>query len=186
MLPRTFVRLRSLLAQCPVNIQNVFHMALKSFVHTLPTSNIRPSKDDSDSPKEMFIPDASAAVAIISTQSLIMMMLQKDNRGPGCFDGSHNPSKAQYLEMAIAKAVSFKLNSLEHDDSDEDGVDALDKIGYRVWWVLFILDRWHACSSMSPLRLPEKRTAPSPDDMKGFGQNTENLIRKFNRGSILS
>ncbi|KAI9659654.1 MAG: Glucose-responsive transcription factor [Alyxoria varia] len=170
----------------PVYIQNVFLMTMDAFIHSLPASTVGPAENASVPPKEKWIPDASLATIVISTQTLILMMLQTDNRGPGSFDTSHGPSKAHYLHMAVTKAVSFKLNSLHLDGNiDEGDPDALDKVGRRVWWVLFILDRWHASSTTSPLLLPEKRISPSRDDLKLFGENTQYLIRfSYTMGNI--
>lgn len=109
-------------------------------------------------------------------QTLILMALESDNHGPSAMRGQLGPPRAEWIGRAVGAATHWKLNFLiprESGDSDSD-----DKLGRRVFWVIFILDRWHASSTSGMLQLQESSTQLVPEDMLILGDSTYHLIRE--------
>lgn len=77
-------------------------------------------------------------------------------------------------------ATHLKLNiPRSRDRYNDDDRDSDDKLGRRVWWILFILDRWHASSTSCLVQLPDSSSSLLPEDAILLGESTYHLASKF-------
>lgn len=119
------------------------------------------------------------ATDLLYIQTLILMAFETDNHGPATMKGQVGPPRAEWLGRAIGMATHLKLNlmnnspRLDHGDPDAD-----ERLGRRAWWILFILDRWHAISTCCLLQLPENSSSLGPEDQILLGDSTYHLARK--------
>ncbi|KAK4998167.1 hypothetical protein LTR28_013753, partial [Elasticomyces elasticus] len=119
----------------------------------------------------------TSATNLVYLQTLIMMALESDNHGPATMRGQAGPSRSEWLGRAAGVASQLEINVVKHRDSLLTGgdPDSEDRLGRRVWWVLFILDRWHASSTADLLKLPENSVVLLPDDLSLLGESTYHL-----------
>ncbi len=189
LLPHSKMRLRSRLANCSATLREAFFVALDCAIRSSPSSHLQPSPDSRQSTKKaaelisasQYESAATRTMAtnIIYLQTLILMALESDNHGPATVRGQSGPPRAEWLGRAIGMATHLKLNvAHSRDRYNEDDPDADDKVGRRVWWILFILDRWHASSTSSLLQLPDSGSVLLPDDLIMLGETTYHLARK--------
>jgi hypothetical protein len=108
------------------------------------------------------------------------MALEADNHGPATMRGmSSGPPRAAWVGSAVGLAYSLKLHHntvgerFTHGDPDSD-----EKLGRRAWWVLVVLDRWHAISTSSPLFIPDSNVVLLPEDQMLIGLTPFHLVRK--------
>ena len=115
---------------------------------------------------------------IIYIQTLILMALESDHHGPATMRGQMSPPRGEWLGRAIGIAMQLKLNALYPKDRFGEGdPDADEKLGRRVWWILFVLDRWHGSSTSQLLQLPENSANLDIEDQMLLGDSTYHLVR---------
>ena len=126
-------------------------------------------------------PRASVSSSLLYLQSLILMALEADNHGPATMQGQHGgPPRAAWVGSAVGLTYSLKLHHnrvgerFAHGDPDSD-----EKLGRRAWWVLVVLDRWHAISTSSPLFIPDSNVVLLPEDQMLIGLTPFHLVRKY-------
>jgi hypothetical protein len=107
------------------------------------------------------------------------MALESDNHGPATIRGQAGPSRAEWLGRAAGVAGQLEINVIRNSSqSIVDGDrDSEERLARRVWWVLFILDRWHASSTADLLKLPENSVVLLPEDQMLLGESTYHLAR---------
>src|SRR5262249_18070552 len=100
----------------------------------------------------------TTATNLVYLHTLILMVLEADNHGPATMRGQLGAPRAEWLGRAVGVAFFMKLHtqrqSVEGRWGDGDA-DSDEKLARRTWWILMILDRWHACSTSSPLLIPD-------------------------------
>lgn len=117
---------------------------------------------------------------LLYLQTMILMGLEADNHGPATIHGQFGPPKAAWLGAAVGLAYNLKLhNSQSREQPSGSDPDSDEKLGRRAWVVLFVLDRWHAISTSSPLFIPDSSFAFVPDDQKLLGLAPYYIARKF-------
>lgn len=114
---------------------------------------------------------------LIYLQTLILMGLEADNHGPE----STGPPRAAWLGAAVGLVYSMKLHSnrFPRDKLQTGDPDSDEKLGRRAWWVIVVLDRWHAISTSSPLFIPDSSVALLPEDQSILGTAPYHLARTF-------
>jgi len=106
------------------------------------------------------------------------MALESDNHGPATMRGQVGPPRAEWLGRAVGMAAHLKLNiprasyKIAEDEADSD-----ENLGRRIWWILFILDRWHASSTSCLLQLADSSSPLLPEDKLLLGDSTYHLAR---------
>ncbi|KAF2772382.1 hypothetical protein EJ03DRAFT_266878 [Teratosphaeria nubilosa] len=189
LLPSSKHRLRQKLGECPASLREAFLAALDCLMRTFPTTTL---------PANPAYPQALKKTAellarypfdnpsthtnstnLVYLQTLIMMALESDNHGPATIRGQAGPSRAEWLGRAAGVAGQLEINvvhsgaqSILEGDRDSD-----ERLARRVWWVLFILDRWHASSTADLLKLPENSVVLLPEDQMLLGESTYHLAR---------
>ena len=122
----------------------------------------------------------STSESLIYLQVLIFIILGMDNMGPLPMRSDVGPSRAEWLGRAVGVITHLKLNSISSrekfagNDEDTD-----DKLGRRVYWSVFILDRWHAASMSGLFQLPEHYSVLVTEDEVVLGNVTYQLARTY-------
>lgn len=108
---------------------------------------------------------------LVYLQTMILMVIQADKRGPSTDDGQVGPARSMWLEAAIGLANALRVNLVGSRDlfAGED-LDSDDCLGRRAWYVMFMLDRWQAISVMTPLMISETAFAAIPEDRALLGE----------------
>ena len=181
-------RLRSRLANCSVTLREAFLEALDAAVRSCSGSSVQSSPDMHGTRKAADLLAAAQfenhATRTVSTnlvylQTMILMALEADNRGPSTLKGQFGPPGAVWLGAAVGLAYYLRLHSLRPRDRHSGGDDDSDeKLGRRDWWVLVMLDRWHASSTSSPVLIPDSSLAFLPEDHALLGDSSFHLARK--------
>ncbi|KAF2858657.1 hypothetical protein K470DRAFT_259560 [Piedraia hortae CBS 480.64] len=191
LLPSSKNNLRRRLADCPLSLREAFLAALDCLIRTFPTSKLAPGPGYAQTLKRaaerlaQYPFDRSSLHAwpteLVYLQTLLLMALESDNHGPASIRGQAGPSRAEWLGRAAGVAGQLEINVLRNPAASTsllDGDrDSQERLARRVWWVLFILDRWHASSTADLLKLPEHSVVLLPEDQILLGESTYNLAR---------
>jgi len=189
-LPHSKSRLRTRLAQCPATLRAAFFTAIDSSIRSSPSTTLLPSADVRQSTRRAaellalsqydHTSTRTASAQYIYLQALILMALESDNHGPATMRGQVGPPRAEWLGRAVGMAAHLKLNiprasyKIAEDEADSD-----ENLGRRIWWILFILDRWHASSTSCLLQLADSSSPLLPEDKLLLGDSTYHLARKY-------
>ncbi|KAF8534171.1 hypothetical protein BDD12DRAFT_757819 [Trichophaea hybrida] len=109
---------------------------------------------------------------------MVLMALEADNHGPSTVRGQSGLPRAVWVGGAVGLAYHLKLHHnrvgerFAHGDPDSD-----EKLGRRAWWVLVVLDRWHAISTSSPLFIPDSNVVLLKEDQMLIGMTPFHLVR---------
>ena len=185
LLPEAKPNLRSRLAEAPASMRDAFLEALYSTVQSSPasrargvsTSNARRASDLIISAQFESSTTRSHRDNLIYLQTLILMGLEADNHGPG----SSGPPRAAWLGAAVGLVYNMKLHSnrLPREKLQTGDPDSDEKLGRRAWWVLVVLDRWHAISTSSPLFIPDSSVALLMEDQTVLGVALYHIAREY-------
>ncbi|KAK0869368.1 Glucose-responsive transcription factor [Friedmanniomyces endolithicus] len=189
LLPNSKQRLRQRLADCPASLREAFLVALDCLMRTFPTTTLPPnvgyhtaSKRAAELLARYPFDNPSThtnSTNLVYLQSLLLMALESDNHGPATIRGQAGPSRAEWLGRAAGVAGQLEINVIRKASNSvmEGDRDSEERLARRVWWVLFILDRWHASSTAELLKLPENSVVLLPEDQILLGESTYHLAR---------
>lgn len=190
LLPNSKHRLRQRLGECPGSLRDAFLAALDCLMRTFPTTSLAPNANYAQAIKKAAELLAkypfdnpsthTNATNLVYLQTLLLMALECDNHGPATVRGEAGPSRAEWLGRAAGVAGQLEINVIRTGASQSllDGDrDSEERLARRVWWVLFILDRWHASSTADLLKLPENSVVLLPEDQMLLGESTYHLAR---------
>ncbi|KEQ74429.1 hypothetical protein M436DRAFT_43955 [Aureobasidium namibiae CBS 147.97] len=191
LLPHSKHRLRMRLAECPLTLREAFLTVLECTMRTFPSfsSNLRPQHTYAPMMKRAaellagypFENPAThnSGTNLVYLQTLLLMALESDNHGPATVRGQAGPSRAEWLGRAAGVAGQLEINLVRPREryATEGDPDSEERLSRRVWWVLFILDRWHASSTSDLLKLPENSVVLLPEDQILLGESTYHLAR---------
>ncbi|KAK5718122.1 Glucose-responsive transcription factor [Elasticomyces elasticus] len=189
LLPNSKHRLRQRLAECPASLREAFLAALDCLMRTFPTTTLPPNVGYHTALKKAAellarYPFDNPSTHTNSTnlvylQTLLLMALESDNHGPATIRGQAGPSRAEWLGRAAGVAGQLEINVIRKPSNSvmEGDRDSEERLARRVWWVLFILDRWHASSMADLLKLPENSVVLLPEDQILLGESTYHLAR---------
>ncbi|CAD0115362.1 unnamed protein product [Aureobasidium uvarum] len=191
LLPHSKHRLRMRLAECPLTLREAFLTVLECTMRTFPSfsSTLRPQHTYAPMMKRAaellagypFENPAThtSGTNLVYLQTLLLMALESDNHGPATVRGQAGPSRAEWLGRAAGVAGQLEINLIRPREryATEGDPDSEERLARRVWWVLFILDRWHASSTSDLLKLPENSVVLLPEDQILLGESTYHLAR---------
>ncbi|OQO11269.1 hypothetical protein B0A48_05525 [Cryoendolithus antarcticus] len=187
LLPSNNMRLRHLLTACPASLREAFLTALDCLVRTFPTTTLTPSPAYAQSIKRaaellaQYPFDAPAThnpeTNLVYLQTLLIMAMESDNHGPATIRGQAGPSRAEWLGRAAGVAGQIQVNAISASNPMTGDRDSSERLARRAWWILFILDRWHASSTADLLKLPENSVVLLPEDQILLGESTYHLAR---------
>ena len=117
---------------------------------------------------------------LVYLQVLILIILKMDNLGPLATRSDTGPPRAEWLGRAVGMISHLKLNSIPSREKLVIGdEDTDDKLGRRVYWSVFILDRWHAASTSGLFQLPEHYSVLIAEDETVLGNIPYQLARMY-------
>lgn len=189
LLPHNKHRLRQRLGECPASLREACLAALDCLMRTFPTTSLPPNAGYAQALKrtaELLAqypfdnPSSHTnSTNLVYLQTLILMALESDNHGPATIRGQAGPSRAEWLGRAAGVAGQLEINVIRNRSTSvmEGDRDSEERLARRVWWVLFILDRWHASSTADLLKLPENSVVLLPEDQVLLGESTYHLAR---------
>ncbi|KAF4548091.1 Fungal Zn(2)-Cys(6) binuclear cluster domain-containing protein 19 [Elsinoe fawcettii] len=189
LLPHSKNSLRMRLSACPPGLREAFVTVLGCMMRTFPSSSLRATQSYASNMKRAaeliagypFDNPASHTLGtnLVYLQTLLLMALESDNHGPANMKGQGGPSRAEWLGRAAGVAGQLEINLIRPRESfaTEGDPDSEERLARRVWWVLFILDRWHASSTADLLKLPENSVVLLPEDQILLGESTYHLAR---------
>ncbi|KAI9839720.1 MAG: Glucose-responsive transcription factor [Thelocarpon superellum] len=188
LLPNSKDSLRSRLANCPVTLREAFLEALSAAVRSFPSARVTSAPPTRGTRKaadliatSQFENPATRTIStnLIYLQTMVLMAIEADNRGPARMRGHVGPPKAVWLGGAVGLAYHLRLHqSLAPENvSQGDDEDSDERIGRRDWWVLVMMDRWHASSTSTPLLVPCALLSIAPEDQHLLGDAAFHLSR---------
>lgn len=191
LLPHSKHRLRMRLAECPVTLREAFLTVLECTMRTFPSFSSTLRANHTYAPMMKRAAELLAGYPfenpathnsgtnLVYLQTLLLMALESDNHGPATVRGQAGPSRAEWLGRAAGVAGQLEINLIRPRSrfATEGDPDSEERIARRVWWVLFILDRWHASSTSDLLKLPENSVVLLPEDQILLGESTYHLAR---------
>ena len=189
LLPNNKNSLRQRLADCPASLREAFLAALDCTMRTFPTTTLQFNANYAQALKKAAELLAkypfdnpsthTNATNLVYLQTLLLMALEADNHGPATIRGQAGPSRAEWLGRAAGVAGHLEINVVRSGSQSimEGDRDSEERLARRVWWVLFILDRWHASSTADLLKLPEHSVVLLPEDQMLLGESTYHLAR---------
>jgi len=190
LLPHSKPRLRQRLAAASITVREALLEALYAAVRSNPSSAAKAGAPPANprracelcvaSQFESQDPRATVASSLLYLQTMILMALEADNHGPSTVRGQSGLPRAAWVGGSVGLAYHLKLHHnrvgerFAHGDPDSD-----EKLGRRAWWVLVVLDRWHAISTSSPLFIPDSNVVLLPEDQMLIGLTPFHLVRKY-------
>ncbi|KAA8909954.1 hypothetical protein FN846DRAFT_775751 [Sphaerosporella brunnea] len=188
LLPHSKPRLRQRLAAASITVREALLEALYAAVRSNPSYPPKAGAPKANprracelcvaSQFESQDPRASVASSLLYLQTLILMALEADNHGPVTMRGmSGGPPRAAWVGSAVGLAYSLKLHHNRGERFAQGDPDSDERLGRRAWWVLVVLDRWHAISTSSPLFIPDSNVVLLPEDQTMIGLTPFHLVR---------
>jgi len=189
LLPHSKHRLQQRISECPSSLREAFVNVLSCMMRTFPSSILRANQSYAVSMKRAAELLAAypfenpsthnTGTNLVYLQILLLMALESDNHGPATMRGQAGPSRSEWLGRAAGVAGQLEINLIRPQPRmiTTGDPDSEDRLARRVWWVLFILDRWHASSTSDLLKLPENSVVLLPEDQIILGESTYHLAR---------
>ncbi|CAG8953457.1 hypothetical protein HYFRA_00010207 [Hymenoscyphus fraxineus] len=92
--------------------------------------------------------------------------------------GKAGSSRSFWLSSAVSLSYDFKLHQYRGQDNNvANDVDAEENVSRRIWWILVVMERWHASSVSSPSQIPESSLVVRPEDQQILGDALYHLAR---------
>jgi hypothetical protein len=186
MLPHSKARLRSRLANCPITLRESFLAALYTTIRSNPSSkayqkvNLRQTIDTLTASQFENAATRTLSTNLIYLATLVFTALESDNHGPVTLTGQVGPPRAAWLGSAIGVACHMKLHLSRYtDQSVSSDTDSDESFGRRIWWSLVTMDRWHSCSTSSPMLIPDSCVVVLPSDQTLLGQTAYHLASMY-------
>lgn len=173
------------LGRCPKPLQEAFMETLSattsSFNLDQPASGAIDQAYKSLVEWELLSPQASAAqrqaADLTYIQVLLLMAIEADNRPPD----TSGPPKEAILGRAVSGALARRLHQFRPKQPVDPSVvpEDADTLPIRMWWVLVVLDRWHAVSTGSPVLISKRDMIAPPGLKTHLGERLYYLLRTF-------
>lgn len=117
---------------------------------------------------------------LVYLQILILIILKIDNLGPLATRSDTGPPRAEWLGRAVGMITHLKLSSTPSREKLVTGdEDTDDRLGRRLYWSVFMLDRWYAAGTSGFFQLPEHCSVLVAEDETALGDVPYQLARMF-------
>ena len=178
--------MQSLLWRAPLGLQNAFYNGFFSVMkHFSPDSG---GQMDGDTATTWRLLDeweaegkpSSSVTDLVSLQTLIMAMISVDCVNIASTKGSLGRTKLKILARAVGLGYSIGVHSRTADPNPnpEQDPNSDDNVTLRAWWVLIMLDRWHALGMAKPTMITSELIVPPPGLKHIVGETVFALIRE--------
>ena len=116
---------------------------------------------------------------ILRVQILLLMAIEALNHGPYWKNGFLSMSHREWLSRAVALVDKYQLNRLGAGGrSVGSDLDASHCIVRRLYWIMFILDRWQGLRDGTRFMM-EFEAAALDEDRTRIGQDTYELVTEM-------
>ncbi|KAK4249709.1 hypothetical protein C7999DRAFT_39194 [Corynascus novoguineensis] len=179
-------RVQSLLWQAPPGLQNAFYNAFFSMIkHFLPGPAGPVDGDPAITWRlltewEAECKPRSSVTDMVRLQTLVMAAISVDFHGIAPAKGQPRaPSKAEILGRAVGLGYSMDIYRWPVDPHPNSELDTNsdDNVALRAWWVLVMLDRWHALGMAKPPLIANQAGVARPGLKHIVGDAVYALIR---------
>lgn len=126
----------------------------------------------------------SSVTDLVRLQTLVMAAISVDLQGPAAAKGRlRAPSKAEILGRAVGLGYSMDIYrwTVDPNPNSELDLNSDANVALRAWWVLVMLDRWHALAMAKPPLIADQAGVARPGLERIVGEAVYALIRKFVR-----
>ncbi|SPN99024.1 uncharacterized protein DNG_02063 [Cephalotrichum gorgonifer] len=173
------------LGQCPQPLQDAFIETLSATVSSFPQSPNQPTSSAIDRAYmslvawEILSTPVSAAqrraADLTYIQTLLLMAIEADNRPPN----TGGPLKEAILGRAVSGALARRLHHFRPrlPAASTSMPEASELVPLRMWWVLVVLDRWHAVSTGCHVLIPKRDMVAPPGLRNLLGDRFYYLLR---------
>ncbi|KAK5162456.1 hypothetical protein LTR04_003710 [Oleoguttula sp. CCFEE 6159] len=181
--------LKAHLASCSPATRDLFLSALDCAVRPYPSAHPRPDSHfqlTTDKFNQLSVQCEIENAAnrgvqsnIVYAQSLALMVLVADKEGPAVARGEFWPPHTQWLARVVDLLIYMKANQSKSPERylmDPDP-DSNMKLVRRLWWVVFVMDKWHALSTADPPKIQEYTSTLLVEDKVLLGEATYHLVR---------
>ncbi|KAH6617058.1 hypothetical protein F5144DRAFT_596152 [Chaetomium tenue] len=176
---------QSLLWRAPLSLQNAFCNGFFSMMkHFSPDSSGQIDADPATTWRLLNEWEAewkprSSVTNLVQLQTLIMTMISVDCFSIAASKGLMGPTKLDILGRAVAVAYSMTAHSRTVDPNPNPELDpnSDDNVALRAWWVLVMLDRWHALGMAKPTLILSDFVVPRAGLEHIVGDGVYSLIR---------
>ena len=161
-------RLFTMTTACSPRIREAFFYAVTAATsadHTIAQHAARLLGHSEDLPTE------SLPAFLIYLTSLVFLAMASDILGPGGIFGS-SVTQPKWLHEAVGLALSLKLNlTVNFNDPIAADTNSDYGIGRRLFWVIYILDRFRAIGSEVPLYVQDSCAFLHAEDERVLGSS---------------
>ncbi|EON68598.1 hypothetical protein W97_07856 [Coniosporium apollinis CBS 100218] len=181
LLPDDSNLLRSMLAHCQSRqLRDLFLIAVECSVRSSPFSNFPADHDlmpriinASLSLERCKYDDSgrwSTSTYVLYVQTCVLLALASDNLGPAATRGASMDMQMNCLSKAVAMMYKGGFNAVENRDTlFGANADPARPLARRVFWVVYILQRFYAISTASPVTVANNTVLLMAEDRKILG-----------------
>jgi len=171
------------LARCPLRLREAF---LEALYGTTAPSKSSASRSDSIKRAIELVrvleadegPTYTRSQNLVYLQTLILLAAEAETQARSSTHSA--PSRATWLASAVGVAYHLRLqDAFDRRRANLEDPDSNDCLGRRVWFILTILDRWHAASTARPLLIPDANVVLQAEDLEVLGDLTFQLTRTY-------
>jgi hypothetical protein len=177
---------QSLLWRAPLGLQNAFYNGFFSVMkHFSPDSGGQMDGDTVTTWRLLHEWEAerkprSSVTDLVRLQTLIMAMISVDCVSIASAKGLLVPTKFDILARAVGLGYSMGVHSraIDPNPNPEQDPNSDDNVALRSWWVLVMLDRWHALGMAKPTMIVSDLIVPPPGLKHIVGETVFALLRE--------
>ncbi|KAI1004766.1 hypothetical protein K3495_g3451 [Podosphaera aphanis] len=114
---------------------------------------------------------------ILYLQTMLLLAVEVENSAFSHPRTLGKYSRSVWISNAVGLAYSIKLYLYKSDRLQDYEPDTDEKVSRRIWWSLFVMDRWNAASTSSPVLVPDSASVLYPEDLALLGDGLWNLAR---------
>ena len=180
------------LTDCPPKLREAFFLALESAVRAFSPSGLPPAdtmygqfmlrttEAVEQSQHQLNDPDGGRQLFnhLVYCQTLTLLAFASDKSGPNGMG-----TAAEYIGRVAGRFSDLRINDTKHLSSIREQDIELFEVARRLFWVVFILDRFHASSMSKDILLPLHCGSVSREDNVALGETGYHLARKCFKAS---
>ncbi|KAF2193374.1 hypothetical protein K469DRAFT_745006 [Zopfia rhizophila CBS 207.26] len=174
------------LTNCPAKLREAFFLALECGVRSFSSANLPPSEVglvqlthralDAVEHAQHVLSDADSARQfynqLVYCQALAFLAFASDKSGPAAMSGA-----AELLGRVAGRISELGINDVKVITSIREQDHETFEVARRLFWVVFILDRFHASSMSKDIMMPLYCGSVSRDDLSALGDVAYHLAR---------
>ncbi|RKF77979.1 putative transcriptional regulatory protein [Golovinomyces cichoracearum] len=186
LLPFNKDKIPTQLAHCPAPLNDAMQEAMSIAVNSFQKDNPSPAIDTVNARRAMqyilvsSLEDTTSRhlrVNLVFLQTMLLFAIAVEN------NALHHPkilgsfSHSVWISSTISLAYAIKLFRLKPKKLKDTNIDADENVARRLWWSMYIMDRWNSAGTSSPVLIPDTASVLYPDDLPLLGDALWNLAR---------